>query len=370
MSDKKSDPVEKKVDTEKVVSETTEVIVESTAQIPQAPAQKPEENDVPQEKREEERKTERDTPPSRGRDFSKRSTTRSRSRTPKHNTKKEETPTSPTSPERSILGSRSRSLKVVPKTQPPRSTSVKSVMKRSTSLPPVRRVQDHKNMPSKILKKENPRQTAEDRYSPNVNNVVIFRQHPIRKELWERYPPDEFAKLKEHSDKTKGSVYCCSKCLDFLPKNDLMMWQDCERRWPNHSASCHPESDFYVSPTGKPYMKNPVNNSLWWPLKKGQKHFDELIQVIKELSKSLPVFCLPDLDGNIFSVTSTNLIGCMRCGHNYKKQVIGSNNGWDTQVEEHYKEAHPHITLPTKEEIVTMWNDTIIFKRERVKNPF
>ena len=95
VSDKKSDPVEKKVDTEKVVSETTEVIVESTAQIPQEPAQKPEENDVPQEKREEERKPERDTPPSRGRDFSKRSTTRSRSRTPKHSTKKRRNTISP-----------------------------------------------------------------------------------------------------------------------------------------------------------------------------------------------------------------------------------------------------------------------------------
>ena len=59
----------------------------------------------------------------------------------------------------------------------------------------------------------------------------------------------------------------------------------------------------------------------------------------------------------------------MRCGHSYKKQVIGSNNGWDTQVEEHYKEAHPHTPLPTKEEIVSMWNDTIIFKKERVNTP-
>ena len=369
MSDKKSDPVEKKVDTEKVVSETTEVIVESTTQIPQAHAQKPEEDDVPQEKREEERKTERDTPPSRGRDLSKRSTTRSRSRTPKNSTKKEEAPTPPTSPERSKNGSRSRSLKVVPKTQPPRSTSVKTVMKRSSSLPPMKKVQDYKNTPSKIAARENPRHTAEDRYSPNVNNVIIFRHHPIGKELWERYPPEEFARLKEHSDRTKGFVYCCSKCSDFLPKNDLMMWQDGDRRWPNHSASFHPESDFFVSPTGKLYMKNPVNNSKWWPLERGQKHFDELLQVIKVLSKSLPAFCLPDLEGNIFSVTSTNLIGCMRCGHSYKKQVIGYNNGWDTQVEEHYMEAHPHTPLPTKEEIVSMWNDTIIFKKERVNTP-
>ena len=86
-------------------------------------------------------------------------------------------------------------------------------------------------------------------------------------------------------------------------------------------------------------------------------------------SKSLPPFCLPDLDGNIFTVTSTNLIGCMRCGHSYKKQVIGSNNGWEKQVEEHYKEAHPYMTLPTIEDMVSMWNDTVIFKKERAVTP-
>ena len=148
-----------------------------------------------------------------------------------------------------------------------------------------------------------------------------------------------------------------------------MMWQDNVRRWPSHTAFCHPESDFFVSPTGKFFMKNPVLSTAWWPVNKGQRHYDELLLVIKELSKSLPVFCLPDLDGNIFSVTSNNLIGCMRCGYSYRRQVQGSNNGWDKQVEEHYKEAHPYITLPTKEDMVSMWNDTVIFKKERVVTP-
>ena len=188
-------------------------------------------------------------------------------------------------------------------------------------------------------------------------------------EFWDHYPLEKHPILKQHSGKKSGLMYCCSKCNDFLPKKDLMMWQDCDRRWPNHSASCHPEVDFFVSPTGRMFMKNPANASGWWPLSRGKPHFDEMLQVIKELSKSLPPFCLPDLDGNIFSVAANNFIGCMRCGFSYPKQVRGNCNGWDKQIEEHYKKAHPNIALPSKEDIVSMWNDTIVFQKGRTTTP-
>ena len=268
---------------------------------------------------------------------------------------------------RSKSRSRSRSPKVKSVTQPRRPPSVEHEAIRSASLPAKGSVK--KLTPGKLALKENPRSVCDARYSPNVNNVIIFRQHPVRKEFWDRYPPEKHPILKQHSDKKSGLVYCCSKCNDFLPKKDLMMWQDCDRRWPNHSASCHPEVDFFVSPTGRMFMKNPANASSWWALSRGKPHFDEMLQVIKELSKSLPPFCLPDLDGNIFSVAANNFIGCMRCGFSYPKQVRGNCNGWDKQIEEHYKKAHPNIALPSKEDIVSMWNDTIVFQKGRTPTP-
>ena len=117
------------------------------------------------------------------------------------------------------------------------------------------------------------------------------------------------------------------------------------------------------------HMKNPANNSQWFTLTKGKPHYDELLQVIKEVAKSIPPFCLPDVDGNIFSVTDTDLIGCMRCGFCYPKQVKGSCNGWDKQVHDHYKDAHPHIALPGKEDIASMWNEAIIFQQGRTYTP-
>ena len=272
---------------------------------------------------------------------------------------------------RSKSRSRSRSPKVKSSAQTPRGPLTESVTARSASLPPE---QDSvkKLYPGKLALKENPRSVCEERYSPTVDNVIIYRQHHICKDFWDRYPVEKHPVLGQHTDKTKGRalVWSCSKCNAFLPRKDLMMWQACERRWPCHSATCHPECDFYVSPTGLMYMKNPANNSKWWPLSAGKPHYDQLIHVIKELSKSLPPFCLPDVDGNIFSVTEHNLISCMRCGFSYPRQIkYGNCGGWEKQIQEHYKEAHPYVNLPSMEEIVSMWNDTIIFQKRRTPIP-
>ena len=177
--------------------------------------------------------------------------------------------------------------------------------------------------------KNNPRHVCEARYSPKENNVIVYRQHNVRKEFWDRYSVEDYPTLKEHTDKTCGYVYACSKCNDFLPVKDLMMWQECPSRWSAHTAICHPDCDFYVSPGGKMFMKTPAQTRVWWPVNHGDLHYDGILNVIKILSKSLPSFCLPDLDGNIFTVTKHNLIGCMKCGYSYHKQVKSGNNGWE-----------------------------------------
>ena len=149
------------------------------------------------------------------------------------------------------------------------------------------------------------------------------------KEFWDSHSLEKHPILKEHTASTH--IWSCSKCLDFLPVKDQQMWQDNERRWPNHAAHHHKDCDFFVDPTGKMSLKNPANNSGWWPLNPGNAHYDETLQAIKEISKSLPHFCLPTMDGNIFSVTENNLIGCTKCGYCYPRQVKGTNNGWENK---------------------------------------
>ena len=267
---------------------------------------------------------------------------------------------------RSKSRSRSRSPKVKSLMLSEQAPSPKFVTTRSSSVPA--QMDTAKLLtPKKIAIKENPRHVCEAKYSPNVNNVIIFRRHPVSKDFWNNYPVEKHPVLIEHTGSTV--IFCCSVCNDFLPKTNLQMWQNIDRRWSNHAAHCHKSCDFFVSPMGKMYMKHPFNNSQWWPLNPGHTHYDETLHVIKELSKSLPPFCLPPLDGNIFTLTAKDLIGCTRCDYCYPKQAKGNCNGWALQFQAHYQEAHPCTVLPSKKDIATMWDEAIVFQKGRTYTP-
>ena len=174
--------------------------------VPPPPVQPPPEQREPQGLEEAEKKPVVQAGMSSG-DLPTRSLQLPRSRSPlvtKSMTSLSREPSAKTA--RSKSRSRSRSPKVKSLMLSEQAPSPKFVTTRSSSVPA--QMDTAKLLtPKKIAIKENPRHVCEAKYSPNVNNVIIFRRHPVSKDFWNNYPVDKHPVLKEHTDSTV--IFCC-----------------------------------------------------------------------------------------------------------------------------------------------------------------